>query len=106
MPAPPASLFIDRLFLVIARNMYDPQAEDTFLTYATYMLLDPTKKSSDYTEPIFADSLPNAKFSDSYSNIDTSWRNTSVMTPLFVHTQQSQPQVKIAIHSANLTFDV
>ncbi|KAF9155537.1 hypothetical protein BG015_009513 [Linnemannia schmuckeri] len=77
----------------IVKNMYDPQAEDTFLTYATYMLLDPTKKSSDYTEPIFADSLPNAKFSDSYSNIDTSWRNTSVMTPLFVHTQQSQPQV-------------
>jgi hypothetical protein len=74
--------------------MYDPQAEDTFLTYATYMLLDPTKKSSDYTEPIFADSLPNAKFNDSYSNIDTSWRNTSVMTPLFVHTQQSQSQVK------------
>ncbi|KAG0293742.1 hypothetical protein BGZ96_002384 [Linnemannia gamsii] len=77
----------------IVKNMYDPQAEDTFLTYATYMLLDPTKKSSDYTEPIFADSLPNAKFNDSYSNIDTSWRNTSVMTPLFVHTQQSQPQV-------------
>ncbi|KAG0205959.1 hypothetical protein BGX33_007637 [Mortierella sp. NVP41] len=77
----------------IVRNMYDPQAEDTFLTYATYMLLDPTKKSSDYTEPIFADALPNAKFSDSYSNIDTSWRSNSVMTPLFVHTQQSQPQI-------------
>ncbi|KAF9135211.1 hypothetical protein BGW39_004143 [Mortierella sp. 14UC] len=77
----------------IVRNMYDPQAEDTFLTYATYMLLDPTKKSSDYTEPIFAEALPNAKFNDSYSNIDTSWRNTSVMTPLFVHTQQSQSQV-------------
>ncbi|KAF9909938.1 hypothetical protein EC991_007741 [Linnemannia zychae] len=76
----------------IVRNMYDPQAEDTFLTYATYMLLDPTKNSSDYTEPIFADALPNAKFDDSYSNIDTSWRNTSVMTPLFVNTQQSQPQ--------------
>jgi hypothetical protein len=76
--------------------MYDPQAEDMFLTYATYMLLDPTKKSSDYTEPLFADALPNAKFNDSYSNIDTSWRNTSVMTPLFVHTQQSQPQVEQA----------
>lgn len=86
--------------------MYDPQAEDTFLTYATYMLLDPTKKSSDYTEPIFADALPNAKFSESYSNIDTSWRNTSVMTPLFVHTQQSQSQVKIAIHPAKLTYHV
>lgn len=75
--------------------MYDTQAEDKFLSYATYMLLDRTKKSSDYTEPIFADPLPNAKFSDSYANIDTSWRNTAAMTPLFVPTQQSQSQVCI-----------
>ncbi|CAO3567705.1 unnamed protein product [Mortierella alpina] len=86
----PADTFLRLQELV--GNMYDTQAEDKFLSYATYMLLDRTKKSSDYTEPIFADPLPNAKFSDSYANIDTSWRNTAAMTPLFVPTQQSQSQ--------------
>ncbi|KAF9955057.1 hypothetical protein BGZ72_004086 [Mortierella alpina] len=86
----PADTFLRLQELV--GNMYDTQAEDKFLSYATYMLLDRTKKSSDYTEPIFADPLPNAKFSDSYANIDTSWRNTAAMTPLFVPTQHSQSQ--------------
>ncbi|KAF9937669.1 hypothetical protein BGZ67_001000 [Mortierella alpina] len=86
----PADTFLRLQELV--GNMYDTQAEDKFLSYATYMLLDRTKKSSDYTEPIFADPLPNAKFSDSYANIDTSWRNTAAMTPLFVPTQQSLSQ--------------
>jgi len=72
--------------------MYDTQAEDKFLNYATYMILDRTKKSSDYSEPIFSEPLPNAKFNDQFANIDTSWRNTSAMTPLFVQTQQSQSQ--------------
>ncbi|KAF9116341.1 hypothetical protein BGX27_003334 [Mortierella sp. AM989] len=76
----------------IVRNMYDAEAEDKFLNYATYMLLDRTKKSSDYSEPIFQESLPNAKFGDSYARIDTSWRYTTAMTPLFVNTQQSQSQ--------------
>ncbi|KAG0005263.1 hypothetical protein BGZ65_011584, partial [Modicella reniformis] len=73
-------------------QMYDTQAEDKFLNYATYMLLDRTKKSSDYSEPIFPDSLPNAKFNDGYASIDTSWRYSVAMTPLFVGTQQSQVQ--------------
>ncbi|KAF9184663.1 hypothetical protein BGZ51_003206 [Haplosporangium sp. Z 767] len=76
----------------IVRNMYDTHAEDKFLYYATYMLLDRTKKSSDYSEPIFAEPLPNAKFSENYASIDTSWKNTAAMTPLFVQTQQSQSQ--------------
>ncbi|KAG0254733.1 hypothetical protein BG011_005543 [Mortierella polycephala] len=76
----------------IVRNMYDTQAEDKFLYYATYMLLDRTKKSPDYSEPIFAEPLPNAKFGENYANIDTSWKNTAAMTPLFVQTQQSQSQ--------------
>ncbi|KAF9419367.1 hypothetical protein BGZ94_009435, partial [Podila epigama] len=74
----------------IVRTMYDPQAEDTFLSYATYILLDRTKNSSDYNEPIFSESLPNARFSDKFADIDTSWRSTAAMTPLFVHTQSSQ----------------
>ncbi|KAF8935223.1 hypothetical protein BGZ52_000691 [Haplosporangium bisporale] len=80
---------LDRL-KAIMESMYDPQAEDMFLYYATYMLLDRTKHSSDYNEPIFSESLPNAKFSENYAHIDTSWQNTAAMTPLFVHTQQSQ----------------
>ncbi|KAF9360792.1 hypothetical protein BGX26_007743 [Mortierella sp. AD094] len=76
----------------IVRNMYDTEAEDKFLNYATYMLLDRTKKSSDYNEPIFQEALPNAKFGESYARIDTSWRHTVAMTPLFVNTQQSQSQ--------------
>ncbi|KAF9918927.1 hypothetical protein BX616_004199 [Lobosporangium transversale] len=77
----------------IIRNMYDVQAEDIFLNYATYMLLDRTKKSPDYTEPIFQEPLPNAKFNERYASIDTSWRHTVAMTPLFVNTQQSQSQL-------------
>ncbi|KAG0339299.1 hypothetical protein BG004_006877 [Podila humilis] len=80
---------LDRLKTIV-QNMYDPQAEDMFLYYATYMLLDRTKHSSDYNEPIFSESLPNAKFSENFAHIDTSWRNTAAMTPLFVHTQSSQ----------------
>ncbi|KAF9205542.1 hypothetical protein BGZ49_003876 [Haplosporangium sp. Z 27] len=76
----------------IVRNMYDAEAEDKFLNYATYMLLDRTKNSSDYSEPIFQEALPNAKFSDNYARIDTSWRYTAAMTPLFINTQQSQSQ--------------
>jgi DNA-dependent protein kinase catalytic subunit len=72
--------------------MYDAKAEDKFLNYATYMILDRTKKSPYYNDPLFPESLPNAKFNDQYANIDTSWRNTSTMTPLFVQTQQSQSQ--------------
>jgi DNA-dependent protein kinase catalytic subunit len=78
---------------VYVRNMYDTQAEDKFLNFATYMLLDRTKKSSDYSEPIFPEPLPNAKFGDNYASIDTSWRYSTAMTPLFVSTQQSQSQV-------------
>ncbi|KAF9401271.1 hypothetical protein BGX21_002182 [Mortierella sp. AD011] len=78
----------------IVRNMYDTEAEDKFLNYATYMLLDRTKKSSDYTEPIFQEALPNAKFGEGYARIDTSWRHTVAMTPLFVSTQQSQSQTR------------
>ncbi|KAI1315202.1 hypothetical protein EDD11_001140 [Mortierella claussenii] len=77
----------------IVRNMYDTQAEDKFLNYAIYMLLDRTKTSPDYTEPIFQEPLPNARFSDNYANIDTSWKHTVAMTPLFVNTQQSQSQM-------------
>ncbi|KAG0227795.1 hypothetical protein BGW42_002714 [Actinomortierella wolfii] len=77
---------------VILSTMYDPKAEDNFLTYATYMILDGTKKSFEYNKPIFDEALPNAKFDAEYASIDTSWRHTAAMTPLFVQTQQSQSQ--------------
>ncbi|KAF9970692.1 hypothetical protein BGZ73_006560 [Actinomortierella ambigua] len=76
----------------ILSTMYDPKAEDNFLTYATYMLLDGTKKSFEYNKPIFDEPLPNAKFDAEHASIDTSWRHTAAMTPLFVQTQQSQSQ--------------
>ncbi|KAG0257869.1 hypothetical protein DFQ27_004903 [Actinomortierella ambigua] len=79
-------------FRDILSTMYDPKAEDNFLTYATYMILDSTKKSFEYNKPIFDDPLPNAKFDAENASIDTSWRHTAAMTPLFVQTQQSQSQ--------------
>lgn len=89
---------------ICIRNMYDTQAEDKFLNYATYMLLDRTKKSSDYGEPIFSEALPNAKFSDNYASIDTSWRYSTAMTPLFVSTQQSQSQVRRIVSACQILY--
>lgn len=76
------------------RNLYYTEAENLFLNYACYLLLEGSKKSIDYNKPIFDQPLPQSRFDENYDDIDTSWRVNNTMTPLFVNTQTSKPKVK------------
>ncbi|CAG8784002.1 453_t:CDS:2, partial [Racocetra persica] len=73
-------------------NLYCSEIETLFLQYSCFLLLEGSKKSIDYKKPIFDQPLPQSKFDDSYDNIDTSWRVSNTMTPLFVNTQKSIPK--------------
>ncbi|CAG8743201.1 4012_t:CDS:2, partial [Acaulospora colombiana] len=73
---------------VLVGSLYSPEIETLFLHYACFLLLEGSKKSVDYSKPIFDQPLPNSKFGG-YDDIDTSWRINSTMTPLFVNTQQN-----------------
>ncbi|CAG8455683.1 16904_t:CDS:10, partial [Cetraspora pellucida] len=66
--------------------------ETLFLQYSCFLLLEGSKKSIDYKKPIFDQPLPQSNFDDSYDNIDTSWRVSNTMTPLFVNTQKNNPK--------------
>lgn len=67
--------------------MYMPETEDVYLLYSTRVVLNNTKKSYDFDQPIFDKPLPNARFDADYQNINTSWQNASSMMPLFRATQ-------------------
>src|SRR3989337_3074526 len=71
----------------MTRNLYSTEAENLFLNYACYLLLEGSKKSIDYNKPIFNQPLPQSRFDENYDDIDTSWRVNNTMTPLFVNTQ-------------------
>ncbi|CAG8511510.1 8195_t:CDS:10 [Diversispora eburnea] len=79
---------------VLIGNLYSSEIETIFLHYACFLLLEGSKKSPDYNKPMFDQPLPHSKF-DNYDNIDTSWQFHSTMTPLFVNTQQSNPNKRI-----------
>jgi DNA-dependent protein kinase catalytic subunit len=64
-----------------------PRTEDIYLLYATCMVLNNTKKSADFEQPIFNEPLPHARFDADYQHINTSWQTTSSMMPLFKSTQ-------------------
>ncbi|RGB41839.1 hypothetical protein C1646_738849 [Rhizophagus diaphanus] len=73
-------------------NFYYTEAENLFLNYACYLLLEGSKKSIDYNKHIFDQPLPQSRFDENYDDIDTSWRVNNTMTPLFVNTQTSKPK--------------
>ncbi|RHZ54169.1 hypothetical protein Glove_429g27 [Diversispora epigaea] len=79
---------------VLIGNLYSSEIETIFLHYACFLLLEGSKKSTDYNKPMFDQPLPHSKF-DNYDNIDTSWQFHSTMTPLFVNTQQGNPNKRI-----------
>ena len=64
-----------------------PNRENIYLLYATCLVLNNTKKSFDFNQPIFDKPLPNAKFDGVPQHINTSWSTTSSMLPLFKPTQ-------------------
>jgi DNA-dependent protein kinase catalytic subunit len=68
-------------------DMYIRDTEDLYLLYATRVLLNNTKKTYDFNQPIFERPLPNARFDADYQKINTSWHSTSSMMPLFSTSQ-------------------
>ncbi|KAI8641990.1 hypothetical protein BD408DRAFT_483034 [Parasitella parasitica] len=73
--------------LKITGDMYVSETEDIYLLYATRMILENTKKTYDFNEPIFQNSLTGAKMDATYRDIDTAWHSSSSMQPLFVDSQ-------------------
>ncbi|KAL9555838.1 hypothetical protein MBANPS3_002175 [Mucor bainieri] len=73
----------------ITGDMYLSETEDIYLLYATRMILENTKKTFDFNEPIFQNSLlagSNAA-TNPYREFDTTWHTSSSMQPLFVDSQ-------------------
>ncbi|KAI8075324.1 hypothetical protein BC940DRAFT_249003 [Gongronella butleri] len=68
-------------------ELYMAPVENIYILYATQMLLQVTKEGYEYNTTVFADPLPNARFDEHVQKLDTSWRNSTSMAPLFVATQ-------------------
>ncbi|KAI9209180.1 uncharacterized protein BJ171DRAFT_576762 [Polychytrium aggregatum] len=62
-------------------SLYFTEAEDSYLHYAAYLLLEKTKASPQITEVLFPDGFPSATFRE--LALDTSWTNSATMRPLF-----------------------
>ncbi|XP_054711224.1 DNA-dependent protein kinase catalytic subunit-like, partial [Uloborus diversus] len=74
--------------LALMKNMYSPVTEESFLQYATFLLLERTSHSPDYKRTIFEHPLSDCNF-QAYA-IQTSWRKRHVaMSPLFTETVSS-----------------
>ncbi|XP_076033927.1 DNA-dependent protein kinase catalytic subunit-like [Oratosquilla oratoria] len=75
--------------LYILKEMYSADIEDSFLQLATYILMEATQSSPDYTLPMFTKPLTDCKFRE--FKVSGSWqaRHASMM-PLFVETQQAE----------------
>ncbi|KAI8352478.1 hypothetical protein EDC96DRAFT_546617 [Choanephora cucurbitarum] len=74
----------------ITSDLYMDETQDTYLLYATHVILENTKGTYDINEPIFDKPLPEARFDAGYQKINTNWKqSTSYMTPLFSESQQS-----------------
>lgn len=79
--------------LTLFERLFVPEAEDSFLSYATSLLLEMTSRSPDYKKPIFPDPLSDCTF-DPYlpeGLVDggrTRERRSS-LTPLFLSSTQA-----------------
>ncbi|GFQ67398.1 DNA-dependent protein kinase catalytic subunit [Trichonephila clavata] len=68
--------------LALMKNMFSPMTEESFLQYATFLLLERTSHSPDFKRKIFEHPLSKCNF-QAYQ-IQTSWRKRHmVMSPLF-----------------------
>jgi hypothetical protein len=67
--------------------LYSPDTEELFLNYGSFLLLEATKKSPDFSAKLFEEGLPNATFQGQH-DIDGSWTGKhSIMNPLFAPSQ-------------------
>ncbi|RKO88629.1 hypothetical protein BDK51DRAFT_31484, partial [Blyttiomyces helicus] len=73
----------------ILGSLYAPDAEPSFLNYATYLLLEATKEAPGYSSLLFNSPLPDSHFSEA-KKIDGSGMRNDSMLPLFAATQASQ----------------
>lgn len=77
---------LDRLLAL--NSLYSPKIEVHFLSLATNFLLEMTRMSPDYLNPIFEHPLSECKFEE--YTIDPNWRlRSTVLTPMFIETQAS-----------------
>ncbi|GFT93732.1 DNA-dependent protein kinase catalytic subunit [Nephila pilipes] len=74
--------------LALMKNMFSPMTEESFLQYATFLLLERTSHSPDFKRKIFEHPLSKCNF-QAYQ-IQTSWRKRHmVMSPLFTESVSS-----------------
>ncbi|GAB1300036.1 DNA-dependent protein kinase catalytic subunit [Apodemus speciosus] len=77
---------LDRLLAI--NSLYSPKIEVHFLSLATNFLLEMTRMSPDYLNPIFEHPLSECEFQE--YTIDPDWRfRSTVLTPMFIETQAS-----------------
>ncbi|XP_008767155.1 DNA-dependent protein kinase catalytic subunit isoform X1 [Rattus norvegicus] len=75
---------LDRLLAL--NSLYSPKIEVHFLSLATNFLLEMTRMSPDYLNPIFEHPLSECEFQE--YTIDPDWRfRSTVLTPMFIETQ-------------------
>ncbi|KAF1799211.1 hypothetical protein FB192DRAFT_1333067 [Mucor lusitanicus] len=86
----------------ITGDMYLSDTEDIYLLYATRMILENTKKTFDFNEPIFQNSLTGSNPADGYHTFDTTWHTSSSMQPLFVDFQTKPKKLNLDDIEANL----
>ncbi|TPX35377.1 hypothetical protein SeMB42_g07198 [Synchytrium endobioticum] len=63
-------------------EQYSPNVEDVFLSFASSLLLLPTRITPDWESKIFTEGLDGAEFHGNVRTIDTQWTST-IMRPLF-----------------------
>lgn len=77
---------LDRLLAL--NSLYSPKIEVHFLSLATNFLLEMTRISPDYLNPIFEHPLSECEFQE--YTIEPDWRfRSTVLTPMFIETQAS-----------------
>ncbi|TWW70550.1 DNA-dependent protein kinase catalytic subunit [Takifugu flavidus] len=81
--------------LAVLQSLYSSKTEKCFLSLATDLLLEMTSQSPDFQRHMFEYPLSECTFQD--YRIDSNWRvRSTVMTPMFVETLNSQAQESVA----------
>ncbi|XP_060920840.1 DNA-dependent protein kinase catalytic subunit isoform X2 [Labrus mixtus] len=85
---------LERMLSVLG-SLYSCHIERCFLSLATNLLLETTSQSPDFSRNMFEYPLSECTFQDYV--IDSNWRfRSTVMTPMFVETQNSQGPESVA----------
>uniref|UniRef100_A0A3Q3GYS0 DNA-dependent protein kinase catalytic subunit n=1 Tax=Labrus bergylta TaxID=56723 RepID=A0A3Q3GYS0_9LABR len=92
---------LERMLSVLG-SLYSCHIERCFLSLATNLLLETTSQSPDFSRNMFEYPLSECTFQDYV--IDSNWRfRSTVMTPMFVETQNSQgPESMAASQSGSM----